>query len=170
MAGKSCCCTGHRPKAFLFGYNERSDGFVKLKSDLMRIVTVLYQKGVTKFYTGMAEGSDIWFAETVLEAKKVFEDIELYAVIPFPDQKNSMSNDFKARYDSIMKQVKDVICTSPCYSKDCFKIRNYSLVDHSHVVVAIYDRDNPKSGTGQTYRYALRQNKKVIVVDPKDYR
>lgn len=169
MAKKACCCTGHRPKAFSFSYDEESEGFNRLKNDLSRIVLVLYQKGVTEFYTGMAEGSDIWFAEAVLKLKELFDDVNLHSIIPFPNQKDSMSNGFKKRYENIIKKAADVTCTSPSYNKDCFKVRNYSLVDHSHVVIAIYDKENSRSGTGQTYRYAQRQNKKIILLDPKDY-
>ncbi len=163
---QSACFTGHRPQSFSFGYNEDSEGFEKLDAAVRAAIVDLCYKGYKRFYTGMAEGVDIWAAETVLSLTDKFEDLELIAAIPFPGQKNRMSDDFKKRYDHILDYTAKTIYISDRYTDDCFKKRNCFMVDHSDTVIAVYDSAKWRSGTGQTVRYAKTQHKQVIVIQP----
>ena len=51
--------------------------------------------------------------------------------------------------------------------QESYKKRNYYIVDHADVLVAVYDDDrNVRSDTGQTVRYAIRREKPVILIHP----
>lgn len=163
---KTACFTGHRPSSFRFGYNEESKGFIRIDEQLRCAISDLWMDGYRRFYTGMAEGVDIWAAEDVLRATKCYEDIELYAVVPYPDQRNTMNEDFQKRYDHVLDCCIDVIYTSKIYAPDCFKKRNYYMVEHSDAVVAVYNPDKWRSGTGQTVRYAEKLGKRIIHINP----
>lgn len=162
----SACFTGHRPQSFSFGYDEDSGGFEKLDAAIRAAVIDLCYHGYKRFYTGMAEGVDIWAAETVLSLADKFEDLELIAVIPFAEQKNRMTDDFKKRYEHILDCAAKTIYISDRYTEDCFKKRNYFMVDHSDAVIAVYNPAKWRSGTGQTVRYAEAHQKRVILIQP----
>ena len=69
------CLTGNRPQKIPFSENSRE--CAELKDRMRRTVTTLIEEGYTRFITGMALGSDIWFAECVLDLKDVYPDLEL---------------------------------------------------------------------------------------------
>ncbi len=54
------------------------------------------------------------------------------------------------------------------YTDDCFFKRNKYLVDKSNVVLGVYDINLTKSGTKNTLKYAINQNKEVIILNIND--
>lgn len=56
----SCAFTGHRPKSFPWKYDENADACLLLKKVLTREIVKLIDRGVTDFYSGLAEGVDTW--------------------------------------------------------------------------------------------------------------
>ena len=54
----SCAFTGHRPTRFSFKYDEEHPDCTQLKNVLGEQIALLYQQGVTDFYTGCALGVD----------------------------------------------------------------------------------------------------------------
>ena len=163
---KSVCFTVHRPSKLIFGYNEESSTFKAFDRILRQTIVDLCYSGYRRFYTGMAEGTDIWAAEIVVGLLNSFYYLELYAVLPYPGHTNKMSKDFKNRYDHILKFAKKTICVSDKYSEDCFKRRNYYMVNHCEKMIAVYDPNQWRSGTGQTVRYAERKGKDIIFINP----
>ena len=61
-----CAFTGHRPKKLPWGYHEEDIRCIALKKKLFEQITRLISVGYTDFLSGMAEGTDIWGALTVL--------------------------------------------------------------------------------------------------------
>ena len=51
------------------------------------------------------------------------------------------------------------------YSRDCMMKRNRYLVDHSSILLAVYNGTR-RSGTGATVRYAQQLNREIIMIDP----
>ena len=51
------------------------------------------------------------------------------------------------------------------YTPDCMLARNRYLVEHSSVLLAVYN-GSCRSGTGMTVRYAQKQGREVIIIDP----
>jgi len=58
--------------------------------------------------------------------------------------------------------VETVLTTA--YEKDCMKTRNYYMVDHAAVLIAVYD--GLFGGTMQTVNYAKKQGLEVIEIRP----
>lgn len=163
---KSCAFTGHRPSGFAFGYDETDARCVDLKKRLFDTVTTLCYEGYRVFYTGMAEGADIWAAETVLRLSRYFHDIELYAVIPFQGHRNQINPAYRERYDKILEYSSQEIIICDQYTPSCYKARNYFMVQECDTLVAIYNEQQPRTGTGQTVRRAKALGKRIILLSP----
>lgn len=165
----SCGFTGHRPQAFLFGYNEQCRAFKAFYQFLAAKISDCYQQGITTFLSGMALGTDLWCAMIVLEMKQRYKDIKLICVIPCDNQTMRWPPAYIEQYENILKQADKIVYTGHNYTWDCMLIRNRYLVDHSDCLLAVYDEQhsNPRSGTGYTVRYAKQQGKPVIIINPE---
>ena len=51
------------------------------------------------------------------------------------------------------------------YTSNCMLKRNHYLVDHSGVLLAVYNGAQ-RSGTGATVNYARKLGREIIVLDP----
>ena len=68
-----CMFTGNRPKGLPFGYNEMDNRCKKFKKVLKKlIIHKIKEENTTNFLSGMALGTDMFAAETVLELKRKF--------------------------------------------------------------------------------------------------
>jgi predicted Rossmann fold nucleotide-binding protein DprA/Smf involved in DNA uptake len=64
-----------------------------------------------------------------------------------------------------LTQANEVVYVGQEYSRDCMLERNRWLVEYSSILLAVYN-GTLRSGTGATVRYALKQGREVIVIDP----
>ncbi|MCI8526506.1 MAG: DUF1273 domain-containing protein [Oscillospiraceae bacterium] len=69
------------------------------------------------------------------------------------------------RYHSIWDQANEVVYVGQEYNRNCMLKRNRYLVDHSSFLLAVYNGTR-RSGTGATVRYALKQGREIIIIDP----
>ena len=160
-----CAFTGHRPKSFPWKYDETASDCVLLKEVLMAQIEALADRGVTDFLSGMAQGTDLWCSEIVLDLKKKNPALRLHCILPCKGQESKWTASAQERYHSILDQANEVVYVGQEYSKDCMLKRNRYLVDHSSFLLAVYNGTR-RSGTGATVRYALKQGREVIVIDP----
>ena len=68
MRGRPCSCafTGHRPGKLPWGEDESDLRCIALKAKLRAAVESAIHEGMQHFICGMAEGCDLYFAETVM--------------------------------------------------------------------------------------------------------
>lgn len=162
---KTCCFTGHRPKSLPFGYDEGAEGCKRLEALLTEsIEKQITENSVTHFISGMAMGVDIYAAEAVLKLKEKYPHITLECAIPCETQANRWSESWRNRYFDIIYRSDDAQTLQTHYTSDCMMKRNKYMVDNSDVVIAVWN--GKKSGTGNTVDYALKNGKKVIIIDP----
>lgn len=69
MIEHCCAFTGHRPKKFPWGYNEADIRCLTIKKELASQIAKLIDNGCTDFFSGMAEGTDIWAALSLQSQK-----------------------------------------------------------------------------------------------------
>lgn len=156
----TACFTGHRPEKLMF---ESEEVLKMIKSTLYFQIYDAVQNGFDKFISGVARGVDIWAAEYVLRIREEFPHIKLICAVPFHEHAKSFKGEDLYMLNSIMENADEVVYVSEHYSHDCFKKRNYYMVDRSSLLIGIvYDK---RSGTGQTINYA---RKKGIVVSVQD--
>ncbi len=165
MIKTACAFTGHRPKSFPWKYNETAPDCVLLKEVLAKQIKLLAERGVTDWLSGMAQGVDLWCAQIVLDLRKENPALKLHCVLPCEGQESKWSASAQERYRSILEQANEVVYVGQEYSRDCMLERNRYLVDHSTILLAVHN-GTWRSGTGATIRYALKKNRKIIIIDP----
>ena len=156
---------GHRPKSFPWKYNKAAPDCILLKEVLAEQIKTLTDRGVTDWLSGMAQGVDLWCAQIVLALRKENPALKLHCVLPCEGQESKWTASAQERYRSILAQANEVIYVGQEYSRDCMLERNRYLVDHSSILLAVYN-GTWRSGTGATVRYALKQGREVIIIDP----
>lgn len=161
----ACAFTGHRPKSFPWKYNESAPDCVLLKEVLSAQIKELANRGVTDFLSGMAQGTDLWCSQIILDLRTKNPALKLHCILPCRGQENKWTTSAQDRYHAILRQANEVIYAGQEYSRDCMLIRNRYIVDHSSFLLAIYN-GIWRSGTGATVRYALKQGREVIIIDP----
>lgn len=162
---KSCAFTGHRPQKLPFGFNEADERCTALK-DILRnqIIHLIEEEKVTHFISGMALGVDMYAAEIVLDLKKTYPGITLESAIPCETQANKWNAAMRERYYEIAAQCDKETMLQTKYTPDCMEKRNRYMVDNADYIIAVWD--GKPSGTGNTVKYAQKQKKKIIVIDP----
>lgn len=165
MTTITCAFTGHRPKSFPWKHDETASDCVLLKEVLAAQITTLTDRGVTDFFSGMAQGVDLWSSQIVLDLQTKNPALKLHCVLPCKGQENKWTASAQESYRSILAQANEIIYVSQEYSRDCMLERNRWLVDHSSILLAVYN-GTYRSGTGMTIRYAQKLGREVIIIDP----
>lgn len=63
----------------------------------------------------------------------------------------------------IIKKADYVKYVSPEYSPACFQIRNEYMVNHSNLLIAVYNGED--SGTRNTLKYAKNRDVEIVVIE-----
>lgn len=161
---KTCCFTGHRPEKLPWGKNEADTRCLALKEKLRGAVDAAYEAGYRHFICGMARGCDLYFAEIVLALQSERPDVTLEAAIPCASQSASWSKDMRERWNGIVERCDKKTILQEHYTSDCMLRRNRYMVDHSALVIAVYDGSG--GGTRRTLEYALKQKVSFADIDP----
>ena len=145
---KTCCFTGHRPEKCRLSEQEIR---VRLKEKILEAVS----KGYTDFISGMAPGVDVWAAAEVLALKKEGRPLRLICALPYPGFPNKGTETERQWCERMIREAdgKEVIC--PKYLPGCFLARDRWMVDHSSLVIAVFNGE--PSGTKQVIDYALKK-------------
>ncbi len=105
MAATTCAFTGHRPKSFPWKYNESASDCVLLKEVLATQIEALTNRGVTDFLSGMAQGTDLWCSQIVLDLRKKNPALRLHCILPCKGQESKWTASAQERYHSILAQA-----------------------------------------------------------------
>lgn len=150
-----CCFTGHRPNKLDYSESE-------IKLLLETAIDNAISDGYVTFITGMAEGVDIWAAEIVLEKKKHNTSLHLICAVPHPGFEKRRSEYETEQYENIIKNADYVTTISGNYYRACYQKRNIWMVDHSSLVIAVFN--GTTSGTKNTVDYARKVSVYIVNV------
>ncbi len=100
---KSCAITGHRPEKFSFQTEGTNPPFLRMMEWIREKLIQLIEQGVTTFYIGMSRGIDTWAGELLLELKKIYPEVVLVGVAPFPEQYAGWQEKDKKRYQFLSR-------------------------------------------------------------------
>ncbi|MDR1754125.1 MAG: DUF1273 domain-containing protein [Eubacterium sp.] len=164
--GKICSFTGYRSyklnESLSWGGNDIGDIYTALNGLLIEKI----KAGFSIFQCGMALGADTIFAEEIIRLRDNYPYIQLTAVIPCPHQEERWRESEKEQYYNLLRLSDIVTYTSTNYFNGCMQVRNRYLVDNCDELIAIYD--GKKGGSDFTVKYAIKKNKKVTIIDPKN--
>ena len=165
---KTCCFTGHRPKALPWGRDESDLRCVSFKSKMrFALENLIVEHGYEKFISGMATGADTICAEIVLSLKNIYPHIKLECAVPNYAFTESWRDEDARRYSSILTRADSVkfVSDGRIYSKRDLMLRNIYMVDSSELIIAVYI-DGESGGTKNTIDYANSKGKEVMIVEP----
>lgn len=157
--------TGHRPRKFPWRYDELDPRCVALKAVLTEQITALADAGITQFLSGMAEGTDVWSALSVLALQEKNPKVKLHCILPCREQADKWAASSQDLYHSILERADSIVYVSRAYHKNCMLERNRFLVDHASALLAVYNGEW-RGGTAATVRYAQKLQKKVLILHP----
>ena len=159
------CLTGHRPSK-MYGYDLSDERWQNLKENLKAI---LRSYDCTEAISGMALGCDMIFALAVLELKEEGMPIDLRCAVPVKSQESKWNASDIRRYKQILEAADfvDILSEGP-YKPYLMQERNKYMVDNSDVVIAVWN--GGKGGTSNCVDYAVKQNKKIIYINPKEFK
>ena len=83
---ETACLSGHRPNKLPWFYDETKASCIKFKQDLQKLFIGAYEYGLKNYLVGMAEGFDMIGAETLIELRRTYKDIKIFAIIPCKSQ------------------------------------------------------------------------------------
>ena len=156
-----CCVTGHRSGGFPFSREEYALKYLVYTEQIRKHLLSLICEGYCSFYTGMAEGADLDFAEIVLDLRDREEyDITLTAALPYPVRPVIRETDYHRKRDEILSDCDRVDVVSSQYHKGCMQKRNQYMVDRADLVLAIWN-GKQTGGTWNTIRYARSRRKEI---------
>lgn len=154
MREQTCCFTGHRKLPL-----------GKIESIVIRLnheIDTLISQGVTDFISGGAIGFDQIAASLIIAKKEMGRDIRLIFALPCSNQDERWSKEQKKLYRGLLAEADEIVYISEEYTDDCMKKRNKHMVDRSAYCICALSY--PRSGTGQTVRYARQKGIRVINV------
>lgn len=162
MMYKKCCFTGHRPKDFLWKYDEQDIRCIALKEKLKAEIEASISAGYNYFISGMSTGWDTWAAEGVLDLKKLYPHIRLECAIPCLGQERLWLKESKVRYKEILSLADAVhYVTKEPYKPWSMDMRNAYMINNSTKVIACYSGMS-SGGTYNTIKLATQKNKEVV--------
>lgn len=161
----ACAFTGHRSQKFPWRFNEEDPRCIALKAVLTEQIKVLVKAGITQFTSGMAIGVDCWAAQIVLALRESDPTLKLHCVLPCKNQDAKWNAAAKEAYHAILERADTIQYVSQDYYSGCMLDRNRRLVDLADILLAVYD-GKPAGGTAATVRYARKQQKEIICIEP----
>lgn len=159
----TCSFTGHRPEKLPWRGDESDPRCLALKERLAAAVEDAYDKGMRHFLCGMARGADFYFCDAVLELRERRSGVTLEAVIPCEEQAARWSERERERWFSLVERCDGETMLQHHYDKGCMLRRNRYLVDHSSMLIAVYD--GMLGGTVYTLSYAMKRGLETVILE-----
>lgn len=151
-----CAFTGHRPEKVV---GAEGKIIVELRKEILEAIDL----GYTTFLTGMSRGVDLWAADIVIHLRRYNPKLKLIGVVPFEGFESNWSVDWKKHYKLVRKELDWIHVVSAGYSPEVYQRRNQYMVDHSSMVLAVFNGE--PGGTLNTIRYAQTERVPVKIVE-----
>lgn len=162
---QTVCFTGHRSQKLPWRFNELDERCLVMKQTLRIEIEKAIQRGYKTFLCGMALGFDTICAETVIELKKGYPDIQLIGAIPCRTQDSKWADKDKIRYRELLQRLDGVRCIYDEYiGAECMLERNRYMVNNSSLMIVLFD--GKAGGTKSTIDYAKRKGLEIVIIQP----
>ena len=134
-----------------------------LKARLASALAAAYDQGYRHFLCGMAQGTDLYFCQAVLDLRQAHPDVTIEAAVPFAGQADRWPAADQARRLALLDQCDLETVVQHTYTPGCMGRRNRYMVDRSSLLLAVYD-GTPRGGTMNTLAYAMRQGVQTVIL------
>lgn len=156
----SCCFSGHRPGKLPWGDDEGDRRCLALKERLWNEMEAAYERGYRHFICGMAQGCDLYFCELAMALRQLHGDVTVEAAIPCPSQAEGWPAEQRLRWQRLVAACDYETMVQQQYSPGCMQRRNWYMVDHASLLIAVHD--GLPGGTRRTIEYALRRGIGIV--------
>lgn len=165
IKSKTVCFTGHRSQKLPWRFNEEDARCQAMKVTLRSEIEKAIESGCNTFLCGMALGFDMICAETVLDLKKQYSDIQIIGALPCRTQEIKWQAKDRERYRNLLSQLDDIRCIYDEYiGAECMLERNRFMVNNSSLIIALFN--GLPGGTKSTIDFARKQGLEVVVIKP----
>lgn len=159
-----CCFTGYRPDKLPWGMDEQDPRCLLLKASIAQELERLYYLGFRHFISGMALGSDLYFAEAALELREKHSELTVEGAVPCAKQSDRWPADQRRRWRDILDHCDLETMVQQNYDRWCMHHRDRYMVERSAAILAVFD--GSPGGTQYTLNYAMNQGLDILLLDP----
>lgn len=139
-----------------FGYDEENNKCKKLKELLLNLF--LEKKGT--YYSTCQAGLGLYCAEAALKTSN-----QLFCVIPYENQPQKWTSDFRERYFMLHEFAYDVKTISVNYSEDCYKDADKFIIKNCDEIILVISEGEEIPDTVKT---AMESSKSVTIINCDD--
>lgn len=150
-----CCFTGHRPEKLKIPEAQLA---LLLEGEIRKAIS----RGFTTYITGMAKGTDLVAAEIVLRLREQDDRLKLICALPHPGFGLRWGGGWTERFQKVLAAADLARTICPSFSYASYQVRNKWLVDHSSLVIGVFNGE--RGGTKNTLDYAKSVGVPCIVI------
>ena len=162
---------GQHPLRFPWGFDEEDDRCRKLKIELSQQIMALRQSGVSQFLTACDCGVGLYAAEIVNGLRATTDhDLMLICYTPHEEQATKWAPYLRERYFTMLEQCTLISAVCEVGAPDAQLQAYKKIIDLADVVLAVYDRDTPATGSAEdrALAYAEGQHKSLVLLHPTE--
>ena len=164
-----CAIIGQNPMRFPWGFDEEDDRCRKLKIELAQQIMVLRQSGVSQFLTACDCGVGLYTGEIINGLRMTDRDLMLICYTPHEEQATKWAPYLRERYFAMLEKCTLISAVCEVGAPDAQFQAYKKIIDLADVVLAVYDRDMPPTGSAEdrALAYAVdTAHKPVLELDP----
>ena len=165
-----CAVIGQNPMRFPWGFDEEDDRCRKLKIELSQQIMALRQNGVSQFLTACDCGVGLYAAELVNGLRETTDhDLMLICYTPHEEQATKWAPYLRERYFTMLEKCTYISAVCEVGAPDAQLHAYKKIIDLADMVLAVYDRDTPPTGSAEdsALAYAVdTAHKPVFVLSP----
>lgn len=156
-----CAVIGQNPMRFPWGFDEEDDRCRKLKIELAQQIMMLRQNGVSQFLTACDCGVGLYAAEIVNGLRMSDHDLMLICCTPHEEQTTKWAPYLRERYFTMLEQCTLISAVCEAGAPDA-QLQAYKKI--ADMVLAVYDRDTPPTGSAEDRALAYAMARKPVWV------
>ena len=166
-----CAIIGQNPMRFPWGFDEEDDRCRKLKIELAQQIMMLRQNGVSQFLTACDCGVGLYAAELVNGLRATTDhDLMLICYTPHEEQATKWAPYLRERYFTMLEKCTLISAVCEVGAPDAQLHAYKKIIDLADMVLAVYDRDTPPTGSAEdrALAYAEGQHKSLVLLHPTE--
>ncbi len=164
-----CAIIGQNPMRFPWGFDEEDDRCRKLKIELAQQIMALRQSGVSQFLTACDCGVGLYAGEIINGLRTADRDLMLLCYTPHEEQATKWAPYLRERYFDMLEKCTHISAVCPVGTSDAQFCAYRQIIDLADVVLAVYDRNTPATGSAEdsALAYAMdAAHKSVLALGP----
>ena len=165
-----CAIIGQQPMSFPWGFDEEDESCGKMKMELAQQIMVLRQNGVSQFLVACDCGVGLYAAEIINGLRTTDRDLMLLCYTPHEEQATKWAPYLRERYFDVLEKCTYISAVCEVGAPDAQLHAYKKIIDLADMVLAVYDRDTPATGSAEdrALAYAEGQHKSLVLLHPTE--